>query len=151
MSIVDERLVSFDESADAQHAPHPVKVCQSLSLSCVDLPVIRYHLKRDFVNFSTFQQQTVCRIIDSLAAYGCFILADGTGVGKGRCLAGLVLEMGMNALWISSSKRLKEQTAKEFEEIGGTQPEKFLFLSYHAVATTPITDLLQVVTRSPRC
>lgn len=51
-----------------------------------------------------------------------FFLGDGTGVGKGRQLAAMVLDNvargRRKALWISTSRDLKNEAAKDFLDLG---------------------------------
>jgi hypothetical protein len=88
----------------------------------------------------------VCRIVDSLEEHGSFILADGTGVGKGRVIAATIAEMGLPCLWISSSNRLKKNAFKEFETIGASS-EMTLFLSYNTITLSAFETAREFVTK----
>ena len=51
------------------------------------------------------------RVVDALRRHGAFVLGDGTGVGKGRVLAGIACEWarahpGARLLWVSANQRI---------------------------------------------
>ena len=114
---------------------HPIKICQTLSISCVKSPDISYTLKNDYGNnLSTFQVETVSKIISCIMKKKPFLLGDGTGVGKGRVLAAVVNELDQNTLWISSSMKLEKSAQMELDIVSDNKKfENVKFSSYTSV------------------
>ncbi|MDY7015908.1 MAG: strawberry notch family protein, partial [Cyanobacteriota bacterium] len=56
-----------------------------------------------------------------------WFLGDGTGCGKGRQIAGIILDNGLQgntkALWISKSSKLIEDARRDWEALGGDRAE----------------------------
>lgn len=129
---------------------HPAKIVESKNLAATPSPMIDYQpsfseqLKSNG-NLSSFQQETIARICQSLQTCGAFLLADGTGTGKGRVLAGCALEYCIKnpesrIIWVSVNKRLFQDAKRDIDSL---QPDSnhlewshfensnLCFLSYH--------------------
>lgn len=112
---------------------HPSILCEPLNLSLAQLPIV-FTPKQETdalpPSLSPFQKETIRRIEASFCERGCFLLGDGTGVGKGRTIAGLILKRRLansefKTAWISASKRLEEEAAAEWSAIGGGEVAPF--------------------------
>ncbi len=66
---------------------------------------------------------------DSVRFRQAFSLGDGTGAGKGRQLAGIILDNAfqgrMRAVWITKSAKLIEATTKDWQDLGGDPDDVF--------------------------
>ena len=126
--------------------PHPTKVYETATLASVRAPDLRAHRHLDKVlasaDLSTFQKETVIRIAQGLNASHAFFLCDGTGLGKGRCLAAtaLVAHAAWHAdvIWITANKRLEHETRRDLRAVGiecGSSgfPTWFTFLSVQSM------------------
>eukprot|EP00746_Dinoflagellata_sp_MGD_P011152 gnl/MRDRNA2_/MRDRNA2_123318_c0_seq1.p1 gnl/MRDRNA2_/MRDRNA2_123318_c0~~gnl/MRDRNA2_/MRDRNA2_123318_c0_seq1.p1 ORF type:complete len:1586 (-),score=337.38 gnl/MRDRNA2_/MRDRNA2_123318_c0_seq1:81-4226(-) len=83
----------------------------------------------DAGKISSPQLETICyaarrfrqRLPESGARAG-FLLGDGTGCGKGRCIASLILDQwnrgARRLLWVSASTDLYEDAKRDFNDIG---------------------------------
>ena len=102
---------------------HPARLCEPVNLAATAAPPLTRALAMDGAYarsgaLSTFQIETVRRIHQALDTGGAFLLGDGTGVGKGRCLAGSALEWlsvrrGGRVLWLSANKRLASDALRD--------------------------------------
>ncbi|KAH7839686.1 hypothetical protein Vadar_007346 [Vaccinium darrowii] len=117
---------------------HPDPVVETSSLSAVHPPEPTYDLKiKDELESSG---PLSCLQIETLV-YACqrhlqhlpdgaragFFIGDGAGVGKGRTIAGLILENwrhgGRKALWISVGSDLKFDARRDLDDVGATNIE----------------------------
>jgi len=122
--------------------PHPDPVVETTSLSFAEPPPIKYDLNlpdgifepRDELDnpaggaLSNLQLETVayaCQRHESIMANGCragFFLGDGVGLGKGRQLAGVIVENWLcgrkRHLWVSVSADLMEDAKRDLKDIG---------------------------------
>jgi coenzyme F420-reducing hydrogenase delta subunit len=73
------------------------------------------------------------KIVESLKKNIPFLLGDGTGVGKGRVIAGIISELELDTLWISSSMKLETTARNELELVLENRPKKVRFSSYSAI------------------
>lgn len=113
--------------------PHPAPVVESAAMAAVDPPNITYtpnlpaEMVRDGV-LSDVQLEAVVyagqaheRILPSGQRAGFFI-GDGTGIGKGREIAGIILDNfrqgRKRAVWVSENKRLFADAQRDWSEIG---------------------------------
>ena len=131
-----EKLVSWKpEYFKEDIKEHPIKICQTVSMSCVPSVNITSVMKYDYGNkLSTFQLETILKIKECLNKNKPFLLGDGTGTGKGRILAATVRELGLRTLWISSSLKLEKSAKLEMQLL--FQEESFSnikFASYTSV------------------
>ncbi|MEP0546990.1 MAG: strawberry notch-like NTP hydrolase domain-containing protein [Rhodothermales bacterium] len=129
--------------------PHPTKLVESAAMAAAVMPPCRYrpHLPRRIVEqglLSDAQLETVCYAgqahgerlpSDGEAEGGAsgfrqgFFLGDGTGVGKGRQVAGVLLDNVIQgrrrAVWISENRSLMRDAVRDWTALGG--PADFLF------------------------
>jgi protein strawberry notch len=113
--------------------PHPAEIVESASMAAVLPPDITYrpHLAPQIVNsgrLSSIQLERVIyagqrheqRLEDGSRAG--FYVGDGTGVGKGRILAGIIADNWnrgrQRALWLSVNNDLLESTRRDLTDLG---------------------------------
>jgi predicted RNA methylase len=117
--------------------PHPAPIVESASMAGVLPPEITYrpHLSREIVTEGRLSDIQLERVIyagqrheqrlpdGSRAAY---YVGDGTGVGKGRILAGVILDNWtqgrQRALWLSVNNDLLESTKRDLKDLGADIP-----------------------------
>ncbi|WP_027156702.1 strawberry notch-like NTP hydrolase domain-containing protein [Methylobacter luteus] len=121
--------------------PHPGKLVQSAAMSAVEPPAPIYTpvLPADLIQdglLSIAQLESVVyagqahsQLLPNGSRKGFFI-GDGTGVGKGREISGIILDnlmQGRNkAVWISFNEGLIEDARRDFAGVGG-DPNKIFF------------------------
>jgi len=113
--------------------PHPDPVVETASLASVEPPDVWYDLSlpEDTVNkgkLSALQLEAVtysCQQHEQFLASGeraGFLIGDGAGVGKGRTIAGIILENFLQgrkkAIWVSVSNDLKYDAERDLRDIG---------------------------------
>ncbi len=122
--------------------PHPDELIESASLGSADLPPITYKLKlkeKPCVTngaLSNAQLESItyaCQISEKRMKPDTngqanrlgFFLGDGAGVGKGRQLAGFVLENWLKGakrhLWLSASADLCLDSRRDLDDIGAQE------------------------------
>lgn len=117
---------------------HPAVLVESSAMSAVSSPELHYVPKLDqkliddgalsdaqLENIS-YAGQAHEQVLKNGARKGYFI-GDGTGVGKGRQLAGIILDNfnqgRTKAVWVSEKKTLFEDAVRDWTDLGG-DPEK---------------------------
>lgn len=114
--------------------PHPAKIVESAVLAAVESPPITYSAKlpeRTMANLSGIQLEPVlyagqrhAMMLPNGERAGYFI-GDGTGVGKGREIAAIIYDNFMQgrkrAVWISASKDLRADAARDLGNIGADE------------------------------
>ncbi|CAG0943795.1 hypothetical protein BROC_02405, partial [Candidatus Brocadiaceae bacterium] len=114
--------------------PHPSKLVQSAAMASVEPPLPTYstQLPPDVINnglLSLAQLEAVVyagqahnEILPNGSRKGFFI-GDGTGVGKGREISGVMLDNLMQgrkkAVWVSFSKDLMKDAQRDLAGVGG--------------------------------
>lgn len=113
--------------------PHPAVIVESASMAAVTPPDITYrpHLAREIVSegkLSDIQLERVIyagqrheqRLPDGSRAG--FFVGDGTGVGKGRVLAGIIADNWnqerQRAIWLSVNNDLLESARRDLTDLG---------------------------------
>src|SRR2546430_9279222 len=130
----DETLfVSYAPAKLKGGRPHPAVIVESASMAAVVPPDITYkpHLAPEIVSegrLSDIQLERVIyagqrheqRLPDGSRAG--FFIGDGTGVGKGRILAGMIGDNGnqnrQRALWLSVNNDLLESARRDLTDVG---------------------------------
>ena len=106
---------------------HPTQVGESCSLARIEYPELVYALHPRVERhraLSDFQRTTVARACQALDEHGTFVLGDGTGVGKGRVIAGVAAEFWhrhktrARVLWISANKGLGNEATRDLNALG---------------------------------
>ena len=113
--------------------PHPAMIVESASMAAVLPPVISYrpHLAPEIVSTGKLSDIQLERVIYAGqrheqrlpdGARGGFFVGDGTGVGKGRVLAGIIADNWnqnrQRALWFSVNNDLLESTRRDLSDLG---------------------------------
>lgn len=116
---------------------HPALIVESRSMASVNPPPITYrpHFPRRIVKrglLSALQLERVCyagqaheqRLPDG--ARGGFFVGDGTGVGKGRILAGIIVDNWFQgydrAVWLSVNNDLMDSARRDLNDLGVRVP-----------------------------
>jgi antirestriction protein ArdC/phage/plasmid primase-like uncharacterized protein/predicted RNA methylase len=121
--------------------PHPGKLVQSAAMSAVEPPTPTYapilpgNLIQDGLlsiaqlESIVYAGQAHSELLPNGSRKGFFI-GDGTGVGKGREISGIILDnmmQGRNkAVWVSFNEGLIEDARRDFAGVGG-DPSKIFF------------------------
>lgn len=113
--------------------PHPAVIVESASMASVTPPNITYrpHLPLEVVTEGKLSEIQLERVIYagqrheqrlSTGARSGFYVGDGTGVGKGRVLAGIILDNWLQnrrrALWLSVNNDLLESARRDLNDLG---------------------------------
>lgn len=112
--------------------PHPTPLVQSAAMSSVQFPALKYTPTLDktaVANLSDAQVETVAyagQAHDQMLGDGTtrrgFFIGDGTGVGKGREIAGVILDNfaqgRRKAVWVSKNKKLYEDAVRDWSALG---------------------------------
>jgi len=152
---------------------HPASLVESAAMAAVESPDVTYqtHIPQEVIDrgaLSDAQMETITyagqahetMLPDGKRRRG-YMIGDGTGVGKGREIAGILLdnfEQGRTrAVWISENKKLYEDAKRDwsalrqdpaqvhnFEKVTKDQPIPHklgvLYTTYHSLASKPKTQ-----------
>ena len=114
---------------------HPAPLVESAAMAAVVPPPITYrpHLDPQLVSsgaLSNIQLERICyagqRHSQHLptGARAAYLLGDGTGFGKGRCLAGMIIDNynqgRKRTLWLSISNQLLESTRRDLKDLNAS-------------------------------
>ena len=137
----DEGGEGGDETVFVPYAPakfkggksHPAMIVESASMAAVLPPDVTYrpHLAPEIVTSGKLSDIQIERVIYAGqrheqrlpdGARGGFYVGDGTGVGKGRILAGIIADNWnqgrQRALWLSVNNDLLESTRRDLTDLG---------------------------------
>lgn len=119
---------------------HPANLVESSAMAAVPAPTITYtpHIDQSVIDnglISDVQLENISyagqaheKTLESGARKGYFI-GDGTGVGKGRQAAGIILDNfnqgRKKALWISFNRDLMSDAQRDWRDIGGNPEDIF--------------------------
>lgn len=113
--------------------PHPAIIVEAASMASVTPPNITYrpHLPLEIVTEGKLSEIQLERLIYAgqrhnlrlaTGARSGYFVGDGTGVGKGRVLAGIILDNWLQgrrrALWFSVNNDLIESTRRDLDDLG---------------------------------
>jgi hypothetical protein len=131
------RFVSYVPAKLTGGRKHPANIVEAASMAAVDPPAITYepHLPPEVVDegkLSNVQLEAVLyagqrhsQILPNGHRAGFFV-GDGTGVGKGREIAGILLDNWnqgrRRALWVSVSADLIEAADRDLKDLGAALP-----------------------------
>eukprot|EP01041_Mallomonas_annulata_P007017 gene7017-14279_t len=114
---------------------HPDPLVESASMAAVDPPDISYNLSisNNIIQQGLLSAAQLETLVYAAQAHTCFLksgerkgffLGDGAGVGKGRQLAGIILEnsaMGRHKhIWLSASADLQYDARRDLDDIGAS-------------------------------
>ena len=121
---------------------HPAKLVESAAMSAVDPPDVTYtpNLPQKLITSGALSDAQLENIIYAGQAHeqtlpngqrkGYFI-GDGTGVGKGRQISGIILDNfrqgRKRAIWISRSSNLYQDAIRDWTDLGGNKDDVFSF------------------------
>ncbi|KAK1365814.1 putative Zinc finger, RING/FYVE/PHD-type, protein strawberry notch [Heracleum sosnowskyi] len=148
--VVGETFTDYHPLKLSIGPPHPDPVVETASLSAVQPPEPTYNLQiRDdlerskalsYLQIETLvyaSQKHLQHLPDGTRAG--FFVGDGAGVGKGRTIAGLILENWQHArrkaLWISVGSDLKFDARRDLDDVGAK------FIEVHALNKLKYTKL----------
>ena len=141
---------------------HPAQLAQSAAMAAVEMPELIYTLSlpkkviKDGL-LSDVQLEAVAyagqafeTILPSGVRQG-FLIGDGTGVGKGREIAGIILDSfhkgQKKAVWVSKNADLHRSAVRDWEDIGGDGKKLFQLKNMggqkNGIAFLPYTTLSQ--------
>ena len=113
---------------------HPADIVESSAMSAVSAPVLTYkpNIPQELIDsgkLSDIQLESISyagQAFEQKLPNGQrkgFFIGDGTGVGKGRQIAGVILDNfnhgGKKALWISQASGLVEDARRDWKGLGG--------------------------------
>jgi hypothetical protein len=128
----DDGFVPYISTRLTGGIDHPAPLVESAAMAAVVPPPITYrpHLDPQLVQdgaLSTIQLERICyagqRHSQRLpsGARAAYLLGDGTGFGKGRCLAGVIIDnynqQRRRTLWLSISNQLLESTRRDINDL----------------------------------
>lgn len=150
--------------------PHPANVVEAASMGAIAPPPITYrpHLPCRIVSEGLLSDIQLERVIYAGQAHeqrlpngarGGFFVGDGTGVGKGRILAGIIVDNWFQgrrrALWLSVNNDLMDSALRDLTDLGVrvplsrindylanqdiTLPEGVIFSSYSSLISSAKT------------
>lgn len=117
---------------------HPADIVESSAMSAVSAPVLTYkpNIPQELIDsgkLSDIQLESISyagQAFEQKLPNGQrkgFFIGDGTGVGKGRQIAGVILDNfnhgGKKALWISQASGLVEDARRDWKGLGGDAGE----------------------------
>ena len=126
-------FVSYSPAKLRGGKPHPAVIVESSSMAAVVPPDITYrpHLAAEIITEGRLSDVQLERVIyagqrhEQRLADGSragFFVGDGTGVGKGRILAGIIADNfnqgRKRALWLSVNNDLLEATRRDLTDLG---------------------------------
>lgn len=113
---------------------HPAKLVESSAMSAVSSPVLTYtpNLDKSLISSGALSDAQLENISYAGQAHSQtlpngerkgYFIGDGTGVGKGRQLAGIIMDNWnqgrRKAIWISENKNLSEDARRDWKDLGG--------------------------------
>jgi hypothetical protein len=126
-------FVSYEPTKIKGGQPHPAQIVESASMAAVSSPDITYrpHLPLRIITEGRLSAIQIERVIYAGQRHeqrlpdgsrAGFYVGDGTGVGKGRILAGIIADNWnqgrQRALWLSVNNDLLESTRRDLKDLG---------------------------------
>lgn len=115
--------------------PHPAKVSESAAMAAVSLPKLTYKpsLPKNIIEDGILSDVQIEAVSYAGQAHSQrlpdgsvkgFFVGDGTGIGKGRTMAGIILDNYMQgrkkAVWISKNESLMHDAQRDVKALFGT-------------------------------
>lgn len=119
---------------------HPGKLVESAALAAVDPPPATYapHLPKKVISDGLLSDAQLESVVYAGQAHEQFLpngerrgffLGDGPGVGKGRQIAGIILDNWQQgrkkAVWLSETQNLVNSAVRDWEALGGKPADLF--------------------------
>lgn len=116
--------------------PHPTKLVESSAMSSVHAPDLHYvpNLDRDIITKGVLSDAQLESVMYAGQAHETvlpdgnrkgFLIGDGTGVGKGREISGIILDNfnsgRTKAVWVSVSSGLVDDARRDWVDLGGNE------------------------------
>lgn len=146
----EKKVAESDDGVYASYAPakltvegakkHPAKLVESAAMSAVSMPELHYtpHLDQSLISsgaLSDAQLENISyagqaheQVLPNGTRKGYFI-GDGTGVGKGRQIAGIIMDNfnqgRKKAVWISEKAGLYEDATRDWSDLGGDKDKLY--------------------------
>ena len=163
LSRLTQEAAENPDSVYAEYAPkkvhikgakrHPAKLVESAAMAAVDPPDPIYtpQLPEDLVKNGVLSDAQLENVVYAGQAHeqmlpngvrkGYFI-GDGTGVGKGRQIAGIILDNfnqgRTKAVWVTNSKNLYEDAVRDWTDLGGNKKDVLLLNKVKAGKDIPL-------------
>lgn len=118
--------------------PHPTKLVESSAMSSVHAPDLHYvpNLDRDIITKGVLSDAQLESVMYAGQAHETvlpngnrkgFLIGDGTGVGKGREISGIILDNfnsgRTKAVWVSVSSGLVNDARRDWVDLGGKESD----------------------------
>ena len=118
--------------------PHPTKLVESSAMSSVHAPDLHYvpNLDRDIITKGVLSDAQLEAVMYAGQAHETalpngdrkgFLIGDGTGVGKGREISGIILDNfnsgRAKAVWVSVSSGLVNDARRDWVDLGGKESD----------------------------
>ena len=118
--------------------PHPTKLVESSAMSSVHAPDLHYvpNLDRDIITKGILSDAQLESVMYAGQAHETvlpngnrkgFLIGDGTGVGKGREISGIILDNfnsgRTKAVWVSVSSGLVNDARRDWVDLGGKESD----------------------------
>lgn len=124
---------------------HPAKLVESAAMAAVEPPDVTYtpSLPKDLVTSGKLSDAQLENIVYAGQAHGQmlqngsrkgYFIGDGTGVGKGRQLSGIIMDNFLQgrdrAIWVSDKPQLINDAVRDWKDLGGSQDDVLDFSKY---------------------
>lgn len=121
---------------------HPAVLVESSAMASVQAPKATYkpHLPQDAINRGVWSREQMVNIVYAGQAHEQtlpngtrkgYLIGDGTGVGKGRQIAGIIMDNRAQgrkrAVWVSNNAPLYEDAIRDWTAVGGDKADVMLY------------------------
>ncbi|MBO5510270.1 MAG: strawberry notch family protein [Clostridia bacterium] len=121
---------------------HPAVLVESSAMASVQAPKATYkpHLPQDAINRGVWSGEQMVNIVYAGQAHEQtlpngtrkgYLIGDGTGVGKGRQIAGIIMDNRAQgrkrAVWVSNNSPLYEDAIRDWTAVGGDKADVMLY------------------------
>ncbi len=121
---------------------HPAVLVESSAMASVQAPKATYkpHLPQDAINRGVWSGEQMVNIVYAGQAHEQtlpngtrkgYLIGDGTGVGKGRQIAGIIMDNlaqgRKRAVWVSNNSPLYEDAIRDWTAVGGDKADVMLY------------------------
>ncbi len=121
---------------------HPAVLVESSAMASVQAPKATYkpHLSQESINRGVWSGEQMVNIVYAGQAHAQtlpngtrkgYLIGDGTGVGKGRQIAGIIMDNlaqgRKRAVWVSNNSPLYEDAIRDWTAVGGDKADVMLY------------------------